>query len=71
MGGAEKLLGREICFLSYRAAKTSRGSGGFVSDKEVERVVEFIKSQCNMEYDNSIIDEIDNSISKDNIQKNM
>ncbi|HHY25091.1 MAG TPA: DNA translocase FtsK, partial [Clostridiaceae bacterium] len=67
MGGAEKLLGKgDMLFYPTGQQKPVRVQGTFVSDKEVERVVEFIKSQCNMEYDNSIIDEIDNSISKDN-----
>lgn len=67
MGGAEKLLGRgDMLFYPTGQQKPIRIQGTYVSDKEVERVVEFIKSQCNIEYDNTIIEEIDNSISKDN-----
>ncbi|NSW89975.1 MAG: DNA translocase FtsK [Firmicutes bacterium] len=66
MGGAEKLLGKgDMLFYPAGQQKPIRVQGTFVSDKEVEKVVEFIKSQCNTEYDNSIIDEIDNNISND------
>jgi S-DNA-T family DNA segregation ATPase FtsK/SpoIIIE len=66
MGGAEKLLGKgDMLFYPTGRQKPIRVQGAFVSDKEVERVVDFIKSQCNIEYNDSIIDEIDNSITKE------
>ena len=59
--GAEKLLGRgDMLFYPVGMPKPTRVQGCFVSDDEVENVVEFIKnSQANAEYDQNIIDEID------------
>ncbi|MDI3256337.1 MAG: DNA translocase FtsK [Kyrpidia sp.] len=51
MGGAEKLLGRgDMLFLPVGAPKPVRVQGAFVSEPEVERVVEAIKSQLSPEY---------------------
>lgn len=59
MAGAEKLLGKgDMLFYPVGEPKPIRVKGTFVSDKEVERVVEFIKSQGNAEYNESIIEEI-------------
>ncbi|HHX18348.1 MAG TPA: DNA translocase FtsK [Clostridium sp.] len=59
MAGAEKLLGKgDMLFYPVGSPKPVRVKGAFVSDKEVERVVEYIKSQCNAEYDEDIIEEI-------------
>lgn len=59
MAGAEKLLGKgDMLYYPVGEPKPIRVKGAFVSDKEVEKVVEFIKSQGNAEYNNDIIDEI-------------
>lgn len=59
MAGAEKLLGKgDMLFYPVGESKPIRVKGAFVSDGEVERVVEYIKSQGNAEYNESIIDEI-------------
>lgn len=61
-GGAEKLLGRgDMLFAPVGAPKPLRVQGCFVSDKEVEDVVEFIKngSQEPASYDEAIMDEIE------------
>lgn len=59
MAGAEKLLGKgDMLFYPVGSPKPVRVKGAFVSDKEVERVVEYIKFQCNAEYDEDIIEEI-------------
>ena len=48
MGGAEKLLGRgDMLFFPVGAAKPIRVQGAYVSDSELERVVEFLKAQGN------------------------
>ena len=48
MGGAEKLLGRgDMLFFPVGAAKPIRIQGAFVSDAELERVVEFLQAQNN------------------------
>ena len=46
VAGAEKLLGRgDLLFLSAETVKPKRIQGAFVSEKEVKRVVNFIKTQ--------------------------
>jgi len=66
MAGAEKLLGRgDMLFYPTGQQKPIRVQGAFVSEKEIERVVEFIKSQSDSQYDSSIIEEIDSKVSDD------
>lgn len=61
MAGAEKLLGKgDMLFYPVGEPKPVRLKGAFVSDKEVEKVVNYIKSNANTEYDNDIIEEINN-----------
>lgn len=59
--GAEKLLGRgDMLFSPIGASKPTRVQGCFVTDGEVERIVEFIKqSGQQMTYDEQILQEID------------
>ena len=46
-GGAEKLLGKgDMLFYPIGAAKPIRVQGAFISDEEIERLLEFIRSQC-------------------------
>jgi S-DNA-T family DNA segregation ATPase FtsK/SpoIIIE len=53
--GADKLLGRgDMLFLRPEDSKLTRAQGAFVKDKEIERVVEFIKAQAEPVYDDSI-----------------
>lgn len=60
-GGAEKLLGRgDMLFAPMGASKPTRLQGAFISDKEVERVVEFIKNGSKVKYDEDIIEKIEN-----------
>lgn len=59
-GGAEKLLGRgDMLFYPVGAPKPQRIQGCFVSDQEVEAVVDFIKRGGESEYDDSIMEEIE------------
>ena len=59
MGGAEKLLGRgDMLFYPVGEPKPMRVKGSFVSDSEVEKVVEFIKTQGYSNYDENIIEKI-------------
>ncbi len=59
-GGAEKLLGKgDMLFFPVGAAKPIRIQGCFVSDKEVEKVVSFIKGSQTAEYDDEILEEIE------------
>lgn len=58
--GAEKLLGRgDMLFRPVGANKPNRIQGCFVSDEEVERVVEFVKSGGKATYDDNIMLEIE------------
>jgi len=62
MGGAEKLLGRgDMLFYPVGEPKPLRVKGAFVSDTEVESVVEFIKTQGYSKYDEDIIEKINDS----------
>ncbi len=59
--GAEKLLGRgDMLFSPVGATKPARIQGCFVSDDEVEAVVDFIKGRHNTEYDSEIMEDIEN-----------
>ncbi|MEG1632078.1 MAG: DNA translocase FtsK [Hydrogenoanaerobacterium sp.] len=59
-GGAEKLLGRgDMLFLPVGVSKPTRVQGCFVSDREVEKVVKFVKDGKNSEYDENIMNEIE------------
>ena len=54
--GAENLLGRgDSLFLSVASPLAQRIHGGFVSEEEVERVVDFWKAQAQPRYDASIL----------------
>ncbi|MDR3644846.1 MAG: DNA translocase FtsK, partial [Clostridia bacterium] len=59
-GGAEKLLGRgDMLFLPVGSSKPLRLQGCFVTDAEVENVIEFVKSSADSAYSNEIMDEIE------------
>jgi S-DNA-T family DNA segregation ATPase FtsK/SpoIIIE len=59
MAGAEKLLGKgDMLYYPVGLQKPIRVKGTFVSDKEVEQVVEYVKSQVVVQYDEDIIDKI-------------
>lgn len=59
MGGAEKLLGKgDMLFYPVGEPKPIRVKGSFVSDSEVEKVVNFIKTQGYSSYDENIIEKI-------------
>ncbi len=58
--GAEKLLGKgDMLFYPVGYPKPVRVQGCFVSDKEVEKVVTFIKEGEEHKYDEEVIEEID------------
>lgn len=64
--GAEKLLGNgDMLFYPVGIAKPVRIQGCFLSDKEVETVVDFIKSQEQSEYDDEVIKEIERQAAMD------
>lgn len=60
MGGAERLLGKgDMLYCPFGANKPTRIQGCFVSEEEVERVVDFVKNGQSSEYDASISEEIE------------
>ncbi len=62
MAGAEKLLGKgDMLFYPAGASKPTRVQGAFVSDGEVEKIVDFIKAEGEVTYNEDIIEQIENS----------
>lgn len=60
MSGAEKLLGKgDMLFYPMGMQKPIRVQGSLITDKEVEKIVNYIKSKHEAEYDEEIIDTID------------
>ncbi len=61
MAGAEKLLGRgDMLLHPVGKPKPIRVQGANITDIEVEKVVEFVKAQGNVLYNDDIIEEINN-----------
>ncbi|MBR2040271.1 MAG: DNA translocase FtsK [Clostridia bacterium] len=68
--GAEKLLGRgDMLFRFAGAPKPNRIQGCFVSDSEVESVVDFIKKGKTADYDDNIMVEIERQAAVEKKQK--
>lgn len=76
-GGAEKLLGRgDMLFLPVGASKPTRIQGAFLSDEEVERVVNHCIDQQKASYQeemipedtNEIVEEVDDELFDDAVQ---
>lgn len=62
LGGAEKLLGKgDMLYYPVGYNKPVRIQASFVSEKEVERVVSFIKNQVNPMYEDAVIETISKS----------
>ncbi len=58
--GAEKLLGKgDMLFKSTAMPKPLRVQGCWISDKEIARVVKFIKDSFILDYDNDVIREVE------------
>ena len=56
MGGAEKLLGKgDMLFLPPGEPSPIRIQGSFVSDEEIERVVEFVRRNAEPKYDEAMV----------------
>ena len=66
MGGAEKLLGRgDMLFLAAGASKPVRVQGAYLSDQEVEKVVDFAIAQQKAQYQEEMIPTEIEEVSKD------
>ena len=60
--GAEKLLGKgDMLFCPMGSNKPIRIQGAFITDEEVESIVDFVKQDGHTVYDTSMIDEITSS----------
>ena len=60
MAGAEKLLGRgDMLYHPVGASKPKRIQGAFISDSEVEKIVNFVKQNGSANYDPNIIEHIE------------
>lgn len=60
MNGAEKLIGKgDMLYLPIGMQKPKRLQGAYVSDKEVEAVVDFLKSHKDVEYDDDVFEMIE------------
>lgn len=60
MGGAEKLLGRgDMLFSPVGSSKPVRVQGCFVTDAEIESVVDSVKNAQDAGYDQNVIEEIE------------
>ncbi len=65
-GGAEKLLGRgDMLYFPLGSIKAIRGQGAFVSNREVERILAYIKSYYPADYDEKVADAIENPDTED------
>ena len=70
IGGAERLLGRgDMLFSPMGSNKPNRVQGCFVSDDEVEKVVDFIKGDRTAEYDDNVMVEIERQAAVEKKQK--
>ena len=71
MAGAEKLLGKgDMLFAPIGANKPIRVQGAFISDDEVEKLVEFVKDQREPEYDNTVTQEVEKEAEKESSDAN-
>ncbi|MDE5945846.1 MAG: DNA translocase FtsK [Oscillospiraceae bacterium] len=60
MAGADKLLGNgDMLYYPIGASKPVRVQGCFASSKDIERTVEFVRSQMSEEYDDNIMQAVD------------
>ena len=62
MVGAEKLLGKgDMLFYPTGAPKPTRIQGAFISDAEVEKIVNFLKANGEAKYNEDILESIENA----------
>lgn len=70
MAGAEKLLGKgDMLFFPVGASKPVRIQGAYISEEEVEKLVDYIKGQHPPTYEKNLEDfkDFDNGIRKDSV----
>ncbi len=68
--GAEKLLGNgDMLYCPVGLSKPVRVQGCYVSDEEIERVIEFVKKQGEVKYDDAVMKEIELKAAQDGKKK--
>ncbi len=66
MGGAEKLLGKgDMLYAPIGESKPIRVQGALITDKEVEQIVDFLKQNTEVSYDDDVISHIETAGTKD------
>ena len=66
MAGAEKLLGKgDMLFYPAGAPKPVRVQGAFINDKEVEKIVDFLKANGDVTYNEEILEKIEQNNAQD------
>ncbi len=69
--GAEKLLGNgDMLYCPVGLSKPVRVQGSYVSDDEIENVVDFVKSQGEVKYDDAVMQEIELKAAQEGKKKN-
>ncbi len=68
--GAEKLLGNgDMLYCPVGLSKPVRVQGCYVSDDEIERVIEYVTSQGDVKYDDAVMQEIELKAAQDGKKK--
>lgn len=68
--GAEKLLGNgDMLYCPVGLSKPVRVQGSYVSDEEIERVIDFVTSQGEVKYDDAVMQEIELKAAQDGKKK--
>ena len=66
-GGAEKLLGKgDMLYAPQGAGKPTRVQGCFVSDDEVQRIVEFVRGRHSADYNEDVIEQMNTAADEEN-----
>jgi S-DNA-T family DNA segregation ATPase FtsK/SpoIIIE len=69
MGGAEKLLGKgDMLFYPVGESKPLRVQGAFVSEKEIEKLVNYIKEQVPPSYNDEILKNMEQMEEQENVE---
>ena len=68
--GAEKLLGNgDMLYCPVGLSKPVRVQGSYVSDDEIERVIDFVTAQGEVKYDDAVMQEIEIKAAQDGKKK--
>lgn len=71
MAGAEKLLGKgDMLYFPTGETKPHRIQGAFISENEIEKIVDSIKENCNVTYSEDIIESIEKANNKGKTDEN-